>query len=326
MTQSETPLLTDHAPNASRFRREVLRGLGADPKSVPPKYLYDQRGSQLFDEICELDEYYPTRTELAIMRRHIAEMSAHVGPRVCLIEYGSGSSLKIRLLLDHLEEPAAYVPIDISRDHLVEAADLLAVDYPDLAILPVCADFMEPFELPDGMDGEARKIVYFPGSTIGNLHPPQAARLLRSIADLCEPDGGLLIGVDLKKDPRTLEAAYNDRRGVTARFNLNLLHHVNRVLDADFDPSAFRHHAFYNAEIGRVEMHLFSRRRQRVRIADRVFDFEEDESIHTENSYKYSPEEFAALAARAGLGVRKCWTDPQRLFSVQFLTVDQPAE
>ena len=318
MSQLEAIAAHDEETLRQDFLDAVLRGLSRDQKTIPPRYFYDHRGSKLFDEICEVDEYYPTRTELSIFRRHIDDIVRAVGSRSSLIEYGAGSSTKIRLLLDHLKDLAAYIPIDISGDYLEEVAQELAADYPELNIQPVCADFTQDFEIPEIAEAR-RRVVFFPGSTIGNMHPPEASELLSGMADVCGPDGGVLIGVDLKKDPDVLEAAYDDSAGVTGEFNLNLLRRINRELDGDFDESAFRHRAKYNDELGRVEMHLVSEREQEVQIADQSFEFAEGESIHTECSYKYTTDEFAGLAAASGLAVSKVWRDSARLFSVQFL-------
>lgn len=316
--------LLDFEPEPDDFRAEVLHGLEQAPKTLPCKFFYDECGSYLFDQICELEEYYPTRTEMAIMCEHVQAMCALLGRDCTLIEYGSGSSLKTRVLLDHLEAPAAYVPIDISREHLARSAASLRAAYPHVPILPVCADYTRPFQLPpipSSDDSIGRRIVYFPGSTIGNFHPAQAREFLRAIADTCGPGGGALIGVDLEKSRAILEPAYNDRKGVTAEFNLNLLHRINRELDADFDVASFRHHAFYNAECHRIEMHLESRRDQAARIGDVTIAFQKGESILTECSYKYTPAAFTALAASAGLQVRHLWVDENQLFSVFYLAV-----
>ncbi|HVF11165.1 MAG TPA: L-histidine N(alpha)-methyltransferase, partial [Abditibacteriaceae bacterium] len=246
----------DFEPQADCFREEVLHGLQQPQKELPCKYFYDERGSHLFDQICRLEEYYPTRTELAIMQEHAGAMAQLLGRGCLLIEYGSGSSLKTRVLLDHLAAPAAYVPIDISRAHLMRSAGRLAAAYPGLKVLPVCADYTTDFTLPTCHRPIARKAVYFPGSTIGNFDPTQAQNFLCHIAEICGVGGGLLIGIDLKKDACILEPAYNDARGVTAAFNLNLLRRINRELGADFQLDRFQHYAFYNEELGRIEMHL----------------------------------------------------------------------
>ncbi|MEX0599302.1 MAG: L-histidine N(alpha)-methyltransferase [Rhodothermales bacterium] len=303
----------------TRFRDDLLAGLTSDPKSIPSKYFYDALGSRLFEEITELEEYYPTRTELAIMERRVDAMVALLGPRCLLVEYGSGSSLKTRVLLDAMERPAGYVPIDISAEHLSDSARRLAGHFPELPIHPVAADYTAPFDLPEVEFDERRTVVYFPGSTIGNFKPSEARLFLDRMRRVAGPDGGLLIGVDLRKDVSLLEAAYNDERGVTAAFNLNLLRRTNRELGATFELDTFRHEAVYDAEEGRIEMHLVSLAEQCVRIADRTVHFDEGERIHTEYSYKYTLDGFADLAAAAGLAVRRVWTDEANLFSVQYL-------
>jgi dimethylhistidine N-methyltransferase len=302
------------------LRRDAVEGLRRHRKVLPPKHLYDDRGSRLFDDICELEEYYPTRTEVAIMRAHIRDIAALLGSNCLLIEFGSGSSTKTPLLLEHLDDPAAYVPIDIAGEHLERAARRLSALYPRLRIVPICADFTRSVELPLSDFNGARRVVYFPGSTIGNLALPEARDLLRRMANICGPRGALLLGVDLKKDVATLEDAYNDREGVTAEFNLNVLRRLNRELDADFQLDRFDHQAVYNEGEGRIEMHLVSTDSQTVRMAGTVIEFHEGETILTECSYKYSPADFAALARTAGLEVRKLWTDADQLFSVQYLT------
>jgi dimethylhistidine N-methyltransferase len=313
--------LADFAPELGSFRDEVLCGLHKPQKELPSKFFYDERGSQLFEQISVLDEYYLTRTELGIMRDHAHEMAEVLGPRCLLIEYGSGSSTKTRLLLNHLLEPAAYVPIDISKEHLIQSASALAAAYPTLEVLPVCADYTTNFELPTPATPAARRVVYYPGSTIGNFDREPALRFLQHIAQVCGPGGGLLIGVDLSKDPVKLHHAYNDWEGVTAAFNLNLLFRINRELGADFELDRFRHYAFYNPREGRVEMHVVSLANQTVHVGDVAFSFAIGESIWTESSYKYRLDDFAAMAAAAGFAVRSVWTDPHGLFSVQYLTV-----
>ncbi len=301
-----------------RFRADVLGGLSRSRKRLPAKYFYDTAGSQLFDAITELPEYYPTRTELCILRTWAREMAQWCGPQCLLIELGAGSLSKVRLLLDQLDRPAGYVPIDVSGDHLRAAAAALSDDYPALDIAPVVADFTQPFALPSVP--AARRVVYFPGSTIGNFDPPEAAALLRRIARLVGPGGGLLLGIDLRKEITVLEQAYNDVAGVTAAFNRNLLVRINREFGADFDPAAFRHVAFYDAERARIEMHLVSIAEQRVQVGDAVFEFRPGESIHTENSYKYDVAEFAGRAARCGLRLDATWTDARDYFAVLYLT------
>lgn len=319
------PYLHDFAPAKDDFRSQVIHGLRQTRKHLPCKFFYDRRGSELFDQICELPEYYPTRTELGIMTRHAAEMAEALGPRCRIVEYGSGSSTKTRLLLDHLTDPAAYVPLDISREHLLEASHRLAERYPGLQVLPVCADYTSRFALP-GAVGARRTIIYFPGSTIGNFEPHDARSFLMAAAQRAGVGGGLLIGVDLKKDPNTLHAAYNDAAGVTAAFNLNLLTRINRELDGDFDLHQFDHYAFYNPRLGRIEMHLASRCVQTAAVGAGRFDFREGETIFTESSYKYTLSGFASLAAASGWRVEKIWTDEQRMFSVQYLTCGTSAE
>jgi dimethylhistidine N-methyltransferase len=304
-----------------RFLADVHAGLSAPQKRLPPKYFYDRAGSRLFDRITELDEYYPTRTELGIMRRAAGEMAARCGPRCLLAELGAGSLVKVRLLLDRLERPAAYVPVDVSGEHLRAAAAELAADYPGLDVIPVVADFTQPFALPTVP--AARRVAYFPGSTLGNFDPHEADALLRRVARLVGPGGGLLLGVDLRKDEAVLEAAYNDRAGVTAAFNLNVLARINRELGGDFDLSAFRHRAFYNRELSRIEMHLVSLREQRVRVGGRAFRFRAGETIHTENSHKYDPAELAARATRCGLRAVEWWTDERGYFAVAYFTADR---
>lgn len=311
--------LHDFAPEREMFRAEALRGLRRDPKELPCKYFYDAQGSALFERICELEAYYPTRTELAIMDAHAGAMTAALGPRCLLVEYGSGSSEKTRTLLDHLEDPAAYVPVDISREPLLRAAEALAKRYPDVPVIPVCADFTRPFRVPEPPRPARRRAVYFPGSTIGNFTPDRAVDLLRGMRRVAGAGGGLLIGVDLKKDVARLERAYDDPEGVTAAFNKNLLVRMNRELGADFDPDAFAHRAVWNEADGRIEMHLVSRVAQRVRVAGETVRFAAGETICTEHSHKYTLEGFAALGAAAGFRVERVWTDAERLFSVQWL-------
>ncbi len=316
--------MRDCRPAADRLRDEVLRGLRSDPKQIPPKFFYDERGSRLFDRICELEEYYPTRTELGIMRDRIGDIAPMLGPACLLIEFGSGSSVKTRILLDHLDKPAAYVPLDISKEHLRATAESLSAAYPDLDILPLCADFTQAFDVPDCESPVSKRVVYFPGSTIGNLAPDRAAALLKRTREIVGAEGGLLIGVDLKKDRAILERAYDDAEGVTAQFNKNVLRRLNRELGANFELDHFRHRVVYNEAAGRIEMHLVSERPQTVRFNGDEIRFAAGETIHTESSHKFTPAEFAALAATAGFTVKRVWTDEKRLFSVQYLTVATP--
>jgi dimethylhistidine N-methyltransferase len=303
------------------FLSDVLAGLHMTPKQLPCKYFYDQRGSELFDRICQLDEYYLTRSELVIMDRFAPEMGAQIGPGAMLVEYGSGSSVKTRYLLDNLPDAVAYVPVDISDEHLQRTARELARDYPRIEVLPVCADFTEHFALPASMRPATHSAIYFPGSTIGNFLPDQAADLLGRITRLSSKGGGLLIGIDLKKDPATIEAAYNDPSGVTAEFNLNMLARINRELGADFDLGSFFHQARYNSELGRVEMYLVSHAAQTVTIGNERIDFFRDETICTEYSHKYMVDEFAAIAATAGLSLHEQWMDKNRYFAVLHFAV-----
>lgn len=302
------------------FLAAVVDGLSQPQKRLSSKYFYDERGSKLFEQITDLPEYYPTRTEMALLRAHAAEFAKLIGPHASLVEFGSGSSTKVRILLDALEAPAAYVPIDISRDHLIESAKGLADAYPDLMVVPVAADYTQPLKLPDIPD-EAVRIGFFPGSTIGNFSRAEAVEFLRTAATELGTDNGLLIGVDLKKDPAILHAAYNDAAGVTAKFNLNILQHINRELGADFDLAGFTHDARWRPEEGRIEMHLVSNRRQTVRVDGHKFEFTAGESIHSEDSHKYTIEEFHTLAAAAGWRAHRHWTDADDLFSLHYLRV-----
>ena len=315
--------LRDYHPQVDQMSTEVLEGLGRQQKTLPCKYFYDQRGSQLFDAICELPEYYLTRTELGILETHLPAMAAALGARVLLVEPGSGSSLKTRLLLEQLTDPVAYVPVDISREHLLAAADKLNRLYPKLEVLPVCADFNQAFEVPAPHRAATRTAVYFPGSTLGNFAPTEAVALLRHMRLLAGRDGALLVGFDLRKDVAVLERAYDDAAGVTAEFNLNILTRINRELDADFDLSRFAHRAAYNALEGCIEMHLVSTRAQRVQVAGESFDFRAGDHILSERSYKFTPEGFTTLAARAGLKIEQRWTDDRRYFCVAYLTATE---
>ena len=299
------------------FRRDVLAGLSRAHKEIPCKYLYDARGAELFEAITQLEEYYPTRTELAIMNQHGAEMAQALGPRCLVVEFGSGSSRKTRILLDHLEEPAGYVPIDISQEQLEAATASLMEEYPDLAVLPVAADYTAPVTLPNVP--HERRVVYFPGSTIGNLAPAEAAYFLRRAARLTGRGGLLLIGVDVKKDKQVLERAYNDSQGITAAFNRNVLVRINRELNGNFPIDAFRHAAPYNEDLGRIEMQLVCSRPLMVQVGPYWFPFEANESIRTEHCYKYSLHDFATLASEADLTVQRIWTDANDWFSVQLL-------
>jgi dimethylhistidine N-methyltransferase len=322
--ESSLATLPRHAPPAQlAFFRDVLDGLKSTPKRLPCKYFYDRRGSELFDRICQLDEYYLTRTELGIMDQFAGEMGAQIGPGAMLIEYGSGSSVKTRYLLHGLPDAVAYVPVDISGEHLQQTSNELAIDYPQIEILPVCADFTQNFVLPCAQRTPTHTAVYFPGSTIGNFLPDQAAKLLRQIRELCGLGGGLLIGIDLKKEATIIEAAYNDELGVTAAFNLNLLQRINRELGADFNLDQFAHRAWYNREFGRVEMHLVSRCAQVVAAGGENIEFMAEETICTEYSHKYTIAEFSQIAAVAGLTLRREWTDQNHYFAVLHFAVLQ---
>jgi dimethylhistidine N-methyltransferase len=304
----------DEGQPDSGLLETVCEGLERHPKRIAPKLFYDERGSRLFDAICRLPEYYLTRSEMAILEARAAEIAQLVGAGGTLIELGSGASRKIRLLLDALR-PRHYVGVDISRQILIESVQRLAEDYPWLEVHAACADFLHDWALPGSM-ANGRKLVFFPGSTIGNLEPDEAQAFLVRTRKMLEPDGALLIGVDLKKDPRMLHAAYNDSQGVTAQFNLNLLERLRREFAAEFDRDGFYHCAFYNRRAGRIEMHLVSRRAQEMHLRGHRFVFAAGETIHTENSYKYSIEDFQLLARRAGFLALRAWTDVGRLFGV----------
>ena len=299
---------------AVNFRKDVLEGLARPQKALPPKYFYDAAGSRLFEKICRLREYYPTRIELGITQRHLKDIARFTGKRCALLEYGSGESLKTRLLLQALQ-PSVYMPVDISADALRAAVKRLEREFPKLGIVAISADFSHPLSIP-AYRGKARRIVYFPGSTIGNLRRDEAEAFLRMTRGQVGANGAMLVGVDLKKDPNVLHAAYNDAKGVTAAFNLNLLARINRELGGDFDLRRFAHYAFYNPMAGRIEMHLVAREAQAVNIGDYRFSFYRGESIHTENSYKYSVPEFEALARNAGFKPARFWTDARRWFGV----------
>jgi dimethylhistidine N-methyltransferase len=298
---------------------EVLLGLKKTQKTLPSKLFYDLRGSLLFGQICKLGEYYLTRTETSILQENIREMAELIGPDCLLIEYGSGSSVKTRILLDHLPEMAAYVPVDISKNHLYDTVEDLNRSYPELTIVPLWADFTKTFSLPPVWNGFSKKLAYFPGSTIGNFNPDQAIDFMRNVAALVCPGGGFLIGIDLQKDPEILDLAYNDHKGITAAFNLNMLTHLNRRFHADFVEDHFEHRAFYNQQAGRVEMHLVSKQEQLVTIDGSGYHFYQGESILTEVSYKFTVDGFARMAAQAGFEVRKVWLDPNKYFSIQYL-------
>jgi len=316
-----------HAPEPSQvaeaFVADVLAGLTAKPKQIPPKYFYDAAGSALFERITELREYYPTRCELALLRSFAPAIASLFPPHCVLIEFGSGSSRKARILLGVAATVEAYVPVDISGESMQQDAAQLRRDFPHLAVHPLVADITQKFDIPPAI-AAAPKVGFFPGSTIGNFEPHEAARFLRNAGELLGVGSVLVIGVDLVKDAKTLCAAYNDTEGVTAKFNLNLLTRINRELSADFDLSAFEHHALYNSDLRRIEMHLASTKRQKVRVSGTSIAFRAGETIHTENSYKYTIDGFQALARGMGWSPLKSWSDG--LFAVLALTYDGTAE
>lgn len=317
--------LYDFAPATGSLYEEVLAGLRKANKELPGTLLYDERGSQIFDKICEQPEYYLTRTELRIMQQSIGEMVTLLGERVALVEYGSGSSLKTTILLDHLPQLTCYIPIDISKEHLLQAATKLAKQYPRLEILPVCADYSQPFHLPTPSKAAARYVAYYPGSTISHFFPEEAVAFLTQVRAVCGPDSALLIGVDLKKDAKIIEPAYNDAAGYSRAFTNNILRHLNRRFGSNFEPQAFAHQAFFNPQQGCVEFYLASRQPQTVRFNGETIGFQADERISLAYSYKYSLAEFAELAAKAGWDVKRVWTDEQQLFSVQYLAATDQA-
>jgi dimethylhistidine N-methyltransferase len=310
-------------PATSDLLSDVITGLSSDPRTLPCKYFYDEQGAALFQKICELPEYYITRTEIDILDRHRGEIASQLGPKVELIGLGTGAGTKTRILIEALENPAAYIPVDISGKQLRKSTARFQKIFPNLEILPVCADYLQPVVLPLPRHKPARKVVYFPGSTIGNFEPNEALEFLRRIAKVSGPGGGLLIGVDLQKTQTVIEAAYNDKAGVTAQFNLNLLTHINRETGANFDLKRWRHRAIYNATAGRIEMYLISETDQTVRIQDRQFDFYAGEKILTEHSYKHTPEGFISLARQAGFDFVKLWTDEARLFGVFYFSCNR---
>lgn len=302
----------------SGFAAELRACLAAHPRVISPKWFYDEKGSRLFDAICELPEYYPTRTELAILSRHAGDIAAHMGPRAEIVEFGAGSLRKVRLLLDAMKDPARYLPIDISGEHLARCAAELQQGYPGLEVQPVVADYTQRLLLPAVAPGSGKRVGFFPGSTIGNFTPDEALHFLEVAAQVLR-GGALLLGADLVKDPAVLHAAYNDAQGITAAFNINVLERANRELGCAFDPGAFWHSAFYNASHARIEMHLVSRARQQIAWGEERFEFAQGESIHTENSYKFTIDGLHALAVRAGFRPGRVWVDDDHLFSVHWL-------
>jgi len=306
------------------FLADVVAGLSSQPKTLPCKYLYDARGSDLFDQICELEEYYPTRADTEATADNIEAIAAELGPGARLVELGSGSSIKTRILLDHLEQIATYVPVEISPEPLQRSTRRLRAAYPGLVVQPLQADYTEPLTLPDPPAVPTKTVVYFPGSTIGNFHPSEASAFLRRLGTLAAPPataerGGVLIGVDLDKDPEILERAYDDAAGITAAFNLNLLYRIRRELGAAIEPARFSHRAVYDRERMRIEMHLVSGEAQTIAVGGRQFEMAAGETIRSEVSYKYTLAGFADLAAKAGLDVKHVWTDRAGMFSLQYL-------
>lgn len=298
---------------------EIVKGLNKSQKELPAKLFYDEKGSQLFDQITELDAYYPTRTETKIMKEFIGEIEEEIGPNSLLIEYGSGSSVKTKILLDNLQDLAGYVTIDISGEHLIKTAEQLKIEYPHITIYPVCADYTKPFDLPELEQDVWQKVAYYPGSTIGNFYPDDAVKFMDRIGNTVGQGGGFLIGVDLQKETAVLNLAYNDPEKVTAAFNLNSLVHLNREYDGDFILNCFKHDAFYNEDKGRIEMHLVSLENQAANVCGEKFEFSEGETIRTEVSYKYTIGSFSDLAERSGFEVKKVWMDSNKMFSVQYL-------
>jgi len=318
--QPDNVVLINLHPRARDKRAEILSGLQQEQKSIDPKYFYDSRGSELFEQITSLPEYYPTTTERQILKRNAKAMAESCGQNCVMIEPGSGSSEKVRLLLDELK-PAAYVPMDISAEFLKRAAIQLAHEYPWLKIHAVCTDFANQENIPEGIP-VGRRVVFYPGSTLGNVKPAEASKFLRNLGRWLDQDGGVLIGIDLHKSTRILEAAYNDKQGITARFNLNILNNINALTNANFDTSRFSHHAFYNKQAYRIEMHLVSKEDQVIDLGDIKISLARGETIHTENSYKYTMESFHEIARSAGFTIRSSWLDKQQLFSVHYLELD----
>lgn len=318
--RNESPTLAQSSDEDDFFFC-VRTGLSRHPKTIPPKFFYDAHGSHLFDQICTTPEYYPTRTEISILERHGAEMARMMGTSCALIELGSGSAIKTPLLLRHLDNDASYIPIDICEPYLISSTQRLQTLFPTLRMQPLCADYHQlPSHAIKHHAGQ-RQVVFFPGSTIGNCSPDEALNLLKSIAHQVGPNGGLLIGVDAKKSTDTLNAAYNDAEGHTAAFNLNLLTRMQNELGANVDATRFTHHAFYNEAYGRIEMHLVSQTRQEIRLGEEVFSFDVGETIHTENSYKYTALEFMHLARAAGWHLKSTWHDDHELFNVHYLSL-----
>lgn len=309
---------SDFHPRPADFYSEVIEGLNQQPRSIAAKFFYDEAGSRLFDEICQTEAYYPTRTETRIIRDNIDEIGACLGTGSLLVEPGSGNSRKVRELLDAIQ-PHAYLPMDISRAYLQMEAKKLHQEFPWLEVHAICTDFTNRVDLP-AYNSKMHRVAFFPGSSIGNFEPARAIAFLSNIRQMVGENGGLLIGVDLKKPVQRLVDAYNDPAGVTAAFNLNLLHRINREIDADFDVDKFEHSAFYNINLGRIEMHLISLSDQVVHVAGQRFEFKRFDNIHTENSYKYSIEQFQTLGCAAGFTPVKVWTDAEQLFSLHYFS------
>ncbi|MHB1272023.1 MAG: L-histidine N(alpha)-methyltransferase [Rhodanobacter sp.] len=309
----------DRRPPVNELLEIAQHGLGLNPRRLPSWLFYDERGSQLFERICEQPEYYLTRCEIALMEAHAGNIADTLGSEVRLVEYGSGNAQKTHILLQHLHVPVSYVPVEISPEPLRQSVERLAGEFPQLPLQPLCADFSKPLRLPIPPRAPRRTVLYFPGSTIGNFETREAAALLRKMRNEMGDAGGILIGVDLKKDPALIEAAYNDRAGVTAAFTLNMLARLNREIGSNFELSGFAHRAHYNPMAGRIETHIVSRHEQQVKVGRTHVSFRADDAIQVEYSCKYSLEDFAALAARAGLAVQHAWTDPERMFSMQYL-------
>ena len=315
--------LIDQHPPLSDLHAEALAGLRRAQKALPPKLFYDQKGSELFVEITRLPEYYPTRVEIGIMEKNVTEMVSFIQDHAVLVDLGSGASRKARILLDETKSRVTYMPLDISLDHLEKSARAVSEDYPNLRVVAVCSDYTTALDIPR-WDDYAQRVLFFPGSTIGNFEPAEAKQFISYLAGRLTTNDGMLIGVDLEKDISIVEAAYDDSLGVTAEFNRNILRRINRELGADFDPESFEHVAFYNKEHHRIEMHLRSVRDQAFHIGEDQIEFKESETIHTENSYKYSVERFRRIVEGTGFSIVQTWTDPDQMFSVHYL-VDELA-
>jgi dimethylhistidine N-methyltransferase len=323
---TEYPQTNTHSDNKLSYQEnleDIYSGLQKNQKELSPKFFYNEKGSELFDQICELIEYYPTRTETEILISNIEEMASLISDDSVLIEYGSGSSQKTRILLDNFTNLAAYVSIDISGDYLLNSAKKLSSAYLDLGIIPIAADYTKPIDFSSINNFNGPRVAFYPGSTIGNFYPNEAVAFLKNIRNELGDNGALIVGVDLHKEKSKLDAAYNDEKGITAEFNLNMLRHINTVYDANFDLAYFEHYAFYNQEFRRIEMHLISTKKQSVKISGEVFLFEKDETIRTEVSHKYSLNDFKELAQKANFEVKHVWIDKNNLFSVQYL-ISQP--